>query len=157
MHKTLDLITYGCGNAFDLAKFKPIHNHTRKPTGGLWASPLDSAYGWRDWCEANDFGRLDSEFRFTLTGQVYVIDSLRDLRRIPLYQETAYWAYPDWEALCRQGYDAVLLTVKGERATRHSDPVDLYGWDCESVLVMNPSCVTSPTLSHQASRDGLRL
>ena len=38
------------------------------------------------------------------------------------------------------GYDAIFLTEKGQHETRFSEP-SLYGWDCECVLVMNPSGV----------------
>ena len=37
-------IHYGC-TSFDKLKFQEIK-------GGLWASPIDAEYGWKDWCEA---------------------------------------------------------------------------------------------------------
>ena len=49
--------------------------------------------------------------------------------------------YPDFEKMVKMGYDAIYLTDKGQMETRFTMP-DLYGWDCECVLVMNPDCVT---------------
>lgn len=46
------------------------------------------------------------------------------------------------------GVDAIFLTERGERATRFTHPRTLYGWDCESVLVLNPAIISpidSPT------------
>lgn len=50
--------------------------------------------------------------------------------------------YPDFEAMIRSGIDAIWLTPKGERETRFSHPKNLYGWDCESVLIMNPNGIS---------------
>jgi len=47
--------------------------------------------------------------------------------------------YLDFEQLSKT-YDAVWLTYNGERKTRYSNP-DLYGWDCESVLILNKNSV----------------
>lgn len=54
--------------------------------------------------------------------------------------------YPDWLALAAAGWDAVYLTDKGQWATHMSHPLDLYGWDCASVLWLRPSFVVGRTL-----------
>ena len=56
--------------------------------------------------------------------------------------------YPDFEGMVRAGIDAIWLTAHGESATRFSRPYSLYGWDCESVLIMNPSGIV-PDLINQ--------
>lgn len=38
-------------------------------------------------------------------------------------------------------YEAIWLTAKGQSETHYSNPTNLYGWDCESVLIMNSKCV----------------
>lgn len=138
----LHLITYGCGDRFDPAKFSPIKNREFvKPAGGPWASPVNSKYGWRAWCEDANYGDLSQHFEFYFCGNVFVIDGVSDAARMPWYKPA--WALgdngacPDFEKLMLRRYDAIWLTVKGERETRFGQP-SLYGWDCECVLIMNP-------------------
>ena len=54
--------------------------------------------------------------------------------------ESGVLGFLNFEELARSGIDAIFLTEEGEHATRFSEP-GLYGWDCESILVMNPHCV----------------
>lgn len=47
--------------------------------------------------------------------------------------------------LLSQDYDMIHLTANGERVTRNCDvdyPVCLYGWDCESVLILNQKIIS---------------
>lgn len=30
-----------------------------KPAGGLWTSPINSTWGWKEWCKANNFREYD--------------------------------------------------------------------------------------------------
>jgi hypothetical protein len=141
----LNLITYGCGKAFDPAKFKPITNRDFvKPDGGLWASPVTAEESWRAWCEAKSYGmeKLKESFTFQLDGRVLVIDSRSDMEQMPwlCHPELHSLTWPDFEAMAKN-WDAIYLTAKGQWATRLSLGHNLYGWDCESVLVMNPTCV----------------
>ena len=139
----LKLITYGCGEKFSRRKFKSIRNRLHnKPEGGLWASPVDAEYGWREWCEAESWGNLSHSFTFEFEGNAYVIDSLKDAAAMPWREEYGF-KFPDFEEMVRRGYDAIYLTERGQIATRFSKP-SLYGWDCECVLVMNPDCIQPP-------------
>ena len=38
-------------------------------------------------------------------------------------------------------WDAIFLTEKGQRETRFTHPKNLYGWDCESVLILNSNII----------------
>ena len=138
---TLRLVTYGLGDTFDPLKFEPVKNrqHT-KPRGGLWGSPVDCSYGWREWCEAESWGDLSSRFETEYTGRTLVIASLADLENV-IWQDEKTWRWcPDYEAMQRDGIDAIYLTERGEHETRYSEP-GLYGYDCECVLVMNEACL----------------
>ena len=42
----------------------------------------------------------------------------------------------DFENIARH-YDAIHLTPKGQEDTRWSTPHNLYGWDCETILILN--------------------
>jgi len=137
----LSLITYGLGNELKQELINDIINcNFVKPKGGLWASPVNSSHGWKKWCDEEDFGDTLSSFTFRYIGSVLKIDSLRDLEQIPWTRDEWIQAlYPDFELMVQLGIDAMWLTVEGENVTRHSGPKTLYGWDCESVLIMNPS------------------
>jgi len=137
----LHLVTYGKGDYFNIAKFEQIKNKFIKPEGGLWASPVNVSYGWINWCKDNDFGDLSSNFEFVFIGNIFKIDSVRHAALMPWVKllDTSI-KYPDFEKMVSLGCDAIYLTAKGEAETRFSNP-SLYGWDCESVLVMNPKCI----------------
>lgn len=140
-HLNLNLISYGLGERFDRGRFKPVKNRAFvKPDGGLWASPVFSSYGWRDWCEAEHFNleKLATSFIFRYGGKILRIDTLEDAKQMPWLLAGDY-AFPDFETMTRTGVDAIWLSPEGERATRFSPPHSLYGWDCECVLVMNPN------------------
>jgi hypothetical protein len=143
----MDLITYGLGKELKLEKIEPIKNEFVKPKGGLWASPINSSFGWREWCESEGFRlrSFDTSFQFSISGNILVIDSEDDLKFFNWDRPYSHvdMLIPDFEDLVFTGYDAVHLTVKGEYETRFSVPYSLYGWDCESVLIMNLNCIKS--------------
>ena len=52
--------------------------------------------------------------------------------------------YIDFEKLVKIGIDAIWLTEKGINQTHLSQPSNLYGWDVETVLVLNKKCCFEP-------------
>ena len=116
-----------------------------KPRGGLWCSPVDSEYGWIDWCRAESFGDIDHEQMVTLdidTSNFVVIDSVQDMEtKLPWYQFDGPVQAIDFEKMVQQGVDGIHLTEKGQIDTRWSHPHNLYGWDCETVFIMNERCI----------------
>lgn len=150
-------ITLGCGNNFDPTKFRAIENSSYfcKPHGGLWSSPLDSEWGWRQWVESEmpewmeeKYGK--SRFIFTLKpgSKIYTIDSIFDLLSVPYkikgsLLSSCFGDLIDFEEMAKE-YDAILLTENGQAETRYSEyefGMSLYGWDCESLLVLRPDNV----------------
>ena len=143
-------IHYGSDH-FDLDEFSPITNILgyNKPSGGLWASPYNSENGWYDYCKSIDFNldRIDKCFTFTLIddAKVFTIKTEQDLRELEnagfctdglsklRYHYKAF--YPDFNKLCIAGYDAIEVYM--------TDTIywNLYGWDVDSLLVLNPNCV----------------
>lgn len=146
----MDLIHYGSSD-FSLSRFEPVRNIPLgiKPQGGFWASPVISNHSWKRWCEENEFrlDRLNSSFEFTFIGRAITINSADDLSLLQKYKLQRHpemgfsLLILDFEKMLRDRVDAVYLTEKGEIATRHSMP-SLYSWDCESVLILNPGCIT---------------
>jgi|GEM_PF-2510319 len=157
----LSLRHYGA-RQYDPSKFKPItDDHLVKPRGGFWASPVGCNYGWREWCDAESFGDLSTHFDIEFEGVALVIDSLEDARdQLPWVELMPNWSFPLFQPLEMSGIDAVYLTERGQQETRFARPHSLYGWDCESVLVMNPkslrensSCET-PSEARLSRNDG---
>lgn len=151
-------ITLGCGNTFEVEKFKPIENtpYFCKPHGGLWSSPENSEWGWKQWVESEmpewmekRYGKSKFKFHLKPGSKIYQIDSVVDLLRVP-HKITTYGIYRsccgdliDFEEMAKE-YDGILLTEKGQAETRWSDQyygMSLYGWDCESLLILRPDCI----------------
>ena len=141
------LIHYG-SDKFIPEKVLPVKNDSWvKPNreGGLWTSPVDSKWGWKDWNDCEQFRDCDERNSFTVRlksdAKIFVIDSLEDLKNSPLRDGYSKRVL-DFEFIA-QNYDAIWLTEKGQNETHLSYPIDLYGWDCETVLILNPHCCTA--------------
>lgn len=137
-------IHYG-SNKFHPYAFVKITNCPQftKPFGGLWASPVDAKYGWKDWCEDSRFNvnRLKKSFTFTLApeAKVLYIRSTDDFENLPKQgvNVPSMWTALDFELLRQQGYDAVELVDIEAPGLYWA----LYGWDCDSILIMNPGII----------------
>lgn len=143
-----EFIVYG--KIIDSKKFIKPHNglnqFINKPDGGLWASPTDSNWGWRDWCLSEDYPiTLDVWTRFKLVPEarvleIHCLDHLREVfgqygRRHPRLGEVVL----DWNLL-KAHYDAVFLSEQGNNECHlpmEFGAPDLNGWDCECLLVLN--------------------
>lgn len=120
-----------------------------KPSGGFWASRKGDPFGWKRWCEREDFrlNRLERSFEFVLKdfAKVAVLSNSKDLIPMPKLKDSwkphkdshdlfVDWCCLDFEALSKI-YDAIEITNIRELYW------DLYGWDCNSILIMNPDIV----------------
>lgn len=163
MIKTIDenspqYIHYG-SNEFDKDLFVPISNFSywTKPLGGLWASPVNSKNGWYEWCEPQYDWRnceedafrtyISKSFTFSLKpgSKIVYISDVVDLRLLHdmgcctystgkpfLYENAVPVESIDFEKLLSLGYSGVEITINP--CTYWS----LYGWDCDSIVVINP-------------------
>ena len=144
----MQLIHYGT-TAYCVDNVAPIVDDPqragmKKPSGGLWTSPVNSKYGWKDWCEAESFGTLQEWVFLDFVGRVLTIDCVNDLDQLDWYTPDYFLGlckpsqYPLFEPLLPH-YDAIHLTEEGHWSTRlPPGPRDFYGWDCETVLILNP-------------------
>lgn len=123
-----------------------------KPEGNgiIWGSPKGSAYGWPEWCMAEQSNWLmKPQWWISLSPKtrLLVIDSVDNLRalvdRYPPMEEMRRFSIcgPHWPSVAVD-YDAVWLTESGQWATRFSEP-SMYGWDCETVSSIILSCARS--------------
>lgn len=162
-------IHYGSDH-FDKKRFRKVRNCIlgdigEKPRAGtgLWASPVDSETTWYDWCEEEDFhiDNLSSSFKFKLlpTARVLYIrnwDELGEAKAI--YQNYGWFAYiyqfdsgameenmkakfaPDFERIAND-YDAMYVRMWWGDGINSGSYYQLYGWDVDSLLVLNPYVV----------------
>ena len=82
MDKSMKIISYGLGNVLDTGIIKPVMNRNFKPHGqsGIWGSPVESEFGWREFCLRENYGDLNTSFKFDIMGNVLKIDSKNDLK-----------------------------------------------------------------------------
>lgn len=126
-------IGFPIGFNYRFAKIKPI--------GGLWASRIGDPDGWKEWCIRNDFRkcRKRESFCFTISDKAKIkyIETDGDLDR-----ERWFSRHPidlmnsiDYKLVLEDGYDGIEVT--------NIDSVyfTLYGWDCNSIIVLNPDIV----------------
>jgi len=142
--KHFTLIHYGA-SSYDPDIFQPITDDEgrTKPRGGLWTSPVDSKWGWKDWAESESWGDLLSHFVIDYVGKTFVVDSVEDASRLPWTERESWRGSISFETLVGMGYDAIHLTENGEKETRFPDEFSLYGWDCETVLIFNPDSIVN--------------
>lgn len=137
---------------FDKSKFNEIENRELfvKPSGGLWASRIDSENGWKNWIEVQEFYldkyRDDNYFKFKLKDDSRILkitnnDQLEKLPHIDLKKynidfEFTVWQMLDFEKLSKK-YDAIEVLISEDSQLYW----ELYGWDCDSLLVFNKDCI----------------
>lgn len=139
----IEYIHYG-STVFLPGAVAPIRNTKMmpKPQGGLWGTRADSEFGWKEWCEEQGFRQCHEAqaFRFTLRPDARVLlitdaDNLVDLPHVegPL---TTRWDCLDFEKLATE-YDAIEVLITEDFRLNQR----LYGWDCDSILIINPEVV----------------
>lgn len=141
----LRYIHYG-HTRFDPEFFQTPANLTywNKPKGGLWASAENALYGWSQWCAENDFCEcnLNKSFAFRLkdNARVLRIDNIGDVSRLPVQsgmEELTTLKPIDFEKLMRDGVDAIEFNLSKDYRLYW----ELYGWDCDCILVLNPNVI----------------
>jgi len=139
---------FNAKNPFDLTKFKPISNgesyYLNKPQGGLWTSPN---HDWLDWCSSEqpnwifDYYELDID----VSGLLRCF-SESDLKQMPLTSNHRYESYLldhimiDYEYLVEEGYSGIWVKA---REMRWCEEPNFYAWDCETILIFDPSIINS--------------
>ena len=140
-------------------KFTPIKNQEffSKPEGGLWGSPVDCAFGWKQWCEESKFNDCseDNAFRFTLSdsANILIVNSANDLNGLPINEPPipiSIWISLDFEKLLENGIDAIQVNMSNDNSNgKWGERLynKLYGWDCDAILVMNKKVIIDDLLN----------
>lgn len=144
----MDYIHYG-HDSFDpvylLSTMNPVYKYRRRDKPhGLWASPVDCKWGWKDWCESEDYstGPLDKSFTFELkTCRVLHVRKPKDIE--PYVERVSEGYLFDHCKLnlakIYNEYDAMELHLSENWRLR--DIEVFYGWDVDSIVVWNPDVV----------------
>lgn len=146
---------------FDIELFDPIKNRylSNKPFGGLWSSPTkDVDMSWERWSIVNEFrlDKLEEHFDFTIkdNARVLVIKDIKDLDKLPRLKDKNNFIVNtdsmnsniDFEELTKN-YDAIMVWIyrsdDQDGLVRTFDGIyyRLYGWDVDTLLVLNPDIV----------------
>jgi len=136
-------IHYG-HDKFDKNLFKEIKNRKMfvKPSGGLWASNNNYEISWKKWC-INEGFKTDSlklffEFKLSQNSKILIIDNADKLYKLPKIKKTFVWSiFIDFEKL-KKDYDAIEVFISKDHDRLYWD---LYGWDCDSILIMNKDII----------------
>lgn len=157
MNLIKDLIVLGI-DTIDPNKFQEVKNSRsrNKPIGGLWTSPIDSIYGWKDFVKIESYKKEKYLSKFVLlslkdSAKILKIDSAKDFDEAPkryIKGENDWYPpikYLDFEEIAKS-YDALWLTYNGVKELSYclGDDAfigDLYGWDVETVLLFNLNCI----------------
>lgn len=141
----MQYIHYGDDN-FDIDKFIPISNRPEatKPLGGFWGSRRNADFGWKEWCTEIDLKSKDltKKIQFSLSNgaKILVINNIKLLDKLPQNEENhivnKLFVTLDFEKLSKQ-YDAIEVLISEDERLYEL----LYGWDCDSILVMNPNVI----------------
>jgi hypothetical protein len=96
--------------------------------------------------------RLEKSFQFTLaeTANVITLRSVDQLRGLPeAKQELALESrkmqvFLDFEKLAADGVDAIRVDISGDLTEGWMEGLywQLYGWDCDSILILNKEIIT---------------
>ena len=120
--------------------------YLNKPEGGLWTSPIDSEYGWREFLREGNLSsgrkRLEHYVLFKIKDSIkrklFIVNSEEDVLLLPRIMINNY-TLVDFERLANMGYSGLWLTWKGQVETRYTRPggIEFYGWDVETVLLFS--------------------
>ena len=119
-----------------------------KPPYGVWASRVDSNFGWKDWCEAEDFGDLSISCKFTLKPSANILEIHEEEDILPYivndYKSRLNEFYTiktkildeiDWNTLMKK-YDGLEVFMS------HQLHMGVFNtWDCDSLVIWNLSVI----------------
>lgn len=150
-------VHYGCTvEEFAMDRFREIKNSPpfAKPKGGFWASPAQASFGWVDFCRREEYAPssgLYKKFCFALSteAQILRIAAREDFELLPKMKaalDSPIREIPliDFEECARRGIDAIEYCYSAIHSDETlGDEMDrkMPGWDCDSILIMNPQVI----------------
>lgn len=129
-----------------------------KPSG-LWASRFLANFGWRDWCESEDYhtDRFDKSFGFRLKEGTRILEVHKDNDIIPYTIHKGI--IPTLDSLNKSKlmaeFDGIELFYSENSANLRYN--HFYTWDCDSICIWNPDVIVPlPDISYSILESILR-
>ena len=122
--------------------------YINKPDFGLWGSPVDCEFGWKEWCESEDFrtDTLDRYFVFKVKDgdKIFTVrknDDVSDYLYTPHLFTLKYMFPPKYI-----DFDKIMKEYDGMELIHGDNYMDLhygyfYSWDVDSIVVWNPDVI----------------
>lgn len=118
---------------------------TDKPEG-IWASPINAEWGWKDWCLSESYHpeRLNKSFTFKLRPKARIlhIHSLNDATPY-LYVKDRFMSLVDYGLDLKKIYsnfDGMELHISDNYNELHNHNV-FSTWDVDSICIWNPEII----------------
>lgn len=106
---------------------------------GFWCCRSDTTNGWKEWCEENEFPYCDLSKSMELyipdTARIYSISCVEDVDYLLDNYSFTNVISINFEKMA-EDYDVMEVTTMHNGIYRA-----LYGWDCESILILNPKII----------------
>lgn len=89
---------------------------------------------------------MDTKFEFMSANDANILELTTpdDLKSIPVKEQPIPIVlddiFPDFENMLKNGIDAIQLNLSDGNYELY---FPLYGWDCDSILIMNPDVIQS--------------
>lgn len=146
-----EYIHYG-HNVFDAAKLdslNPVKSNRSKPQG-LWASPVDADYGWKDWCESEGYFQNDFalSFKFVLNNGANILEIHKEDDILPYLESCT-----DLNSL-RLSLTSICDKLNLTKIYSEFDGMELFlsddysmhygifnSWDCDSIVIWNSGVI----------------
>lgn len=126
-------------------------NFNNKPKTGFWGSPVDAAFGWKEWCENEEYGDYDFEnpIKWKLKeGKIFQVDwddlETDEFNRYLIYTKDIFTPNLDFITMHNDEIIAVeLLNASIGHSFLRLDRTELMfnSWDCESIVVLDKDCI----------------
>ena len=141
-------ITYGMpyfDKSLLVPKSQPLLVRGNKPVGCFWGSPISAKFGWKEWCEAEEFYKSDFSlyivWKLKPDARILKIKSEKDIESLPVVIDYCLEFMPNIDYnLLRNKFDAVeLLNPSLGKGLYNSEKARGFStWDCQSIVVLNP-------------------
>ena len=119
-----------------------------KPTKAFWGSPVNATFGWKEWCEGEDYEydfsnpiywRLKEGTKILAVNMKDVTKPSSVLRYI-IRDISCGIQQLDFEKMREDNIDAVeLMDANIGHLFINKAEMMCNSWDCESIVVLNPS------------------
>lgn len=122
-----------------------------KPRHSFWASPVNAEYGWKEWCENNNFRDTNAQIPVYLTVlkdcNIFAIESTKQLilpqtLNTVLFYDVGFSKLIDYNFLRNIGISAVELEDAsiGHRFENQYE-ISFNSWDCESICFLDSKAI----------------